>query len=412
MKNNKLKYLLLIVVALFTFISIVPVNAMTTIQKSLSDDEEYLKRNWEKFELSTKIQTTMNDYYNIKDPFTDIYPSYFGGMYVSDDANNLIIQVVKENIPNKDSEEFKIYNELINMDNSIEIEYVNNSFNDLNSVNNNVASIMLEKTSSSNISGAYIDVMNNKAVIELDDNGEEQQKAMVRKLFSTRSMSITKDDTSSIISFQKSTNASTFQNIDAGGEINVSGGRCSMGFRTRWNGKNGFVTAGHCLVGSSRIESGYVRLAQFYDGQKYDYGFVETFSNYTPTNKLAFPKGNIKTLAVVNYCPIITVNMAVAKSGFKTEYTDGKVKGLNQTVEYKDENGNVTETIKGLVKTDVKSDHGDSGSVVFIPKTDADGGSVVVGVLSGGSKGAIFGIGRTMYFTDITSMPGELQLRY
>ena len=98
MKNNKLKYLLLIVVALFTFISIVPVNAMTTIQKSLSDDEEYLKRNWEKFELSTKIQTTMNDYYNIKDPFTDIYPSYFGGMYVSDDANNLIIQVVKENI--------------------------------------------------------------------------------------------------------------------------------------------------------------------------------------------------------------------------------------------------------------------------------------------------------------------------
>ena len=104
--------------------------------------------------------------------------------------------------------------------------------------------------------------------------------------------------------------------------------------------------------------------------------------------------------------------MAVAKSGFKTEYTDGKVKGLNQTVEYKDENGNVTETIKGLVKTDVKSDHGDSGSVVFIPKTDADGGSVVVGVLSGGSKGAIFGIGRTMYFTDLTSMPGELQLRY
>lgn len=146
--------------------------------------------------------------------------------------------------------------------------------------------------------------------------------------------------------------------------------------------------------------------------QKGDYGFVETNSLYTPINKLAYTKDKITQLAVVSYCPTITVNMAVAKSGYKTKYTDGKVKGLNQTVEYTDDDGNVIKTIKGLVKTNVESDHGDSGAVVFIPREDSNGGSVVVGVLSGGNKGKIFGIGRTMYFTDISSMPDEIQLRY
>lgn len=277
-------------------------------------------------------------------------------------------------------------------------------FNELNSVNNNAASII---STNDNIAGAYIDVMNNKAVIELNDNGEEQQKKMVQKLSSARKLLNAKEDTSSIISFKKSAKATTFQNINAGGKISVSGGSCSMGFRTRWNGKNGFVTAGHCLVGSSKIQSGYVRLAQFYDGQNYDYGFVETYSTYTPTNNLAYTSGNITKIAVVNYCPIITVNMVVAKAGATTKYTDGKVTGLNQTVNYKNPDGSHQATIKGLVKTNVISDHGDSGAVVFIPKTDSAGGSVVLGTLSGGSKAA-----QTMYFTDITSMPGQLQLRY
>ena len=76
---------------------------------------------------------------------------------------------------------------------------------------------------------------------------------------------------------------------------------------------------------------------RFQHNQYYDYGFVATNSSYTPSNALAYPSGNVKTLAVVNYCPTITVNMEVAKSGITTEYTDGKVKGLNQTVTYEDE---------------------------------------------------------------------------
>lgn len=179
-----------------------------------------------------------------------------------------------------------------------------------------------------------------------------------------------------------------------------------MGFRTKYNNQYGYVTAGHCLRNASSVQSGTVLYSNFTNNGYYDYGFVATNSQYTTSNKLEFPSGNIKTLAVVNYCPTIVSNMAVAKSGIKTKYTSGKVTGINQTVTYKENSGNIV--IKGLVKTNVKSDEGDSGAPVFVPRTDSEGGSIPLGVLSGGNKG-VLGIGRTMYFTSINDMKAEIQ---
>lgn len=412
MKKN-IKKIIFQTIIVLAFISFIPINAKTLLQDDLSDDKEYLQRNWDRYYLSTQIQQLMNDYYNIKDLYADEYPNYFGGMYISDDAKNLIIQIVKENIPNESSDEYEIYSNIINKDKSIKIEYVNNTFNELNLVNNNVANLMLEnELENNNINGTYIDVMNNKIVVELNENTKTQQQKILRNIFNDISLFTLEKDNLKLITYQKSDKSSTYEDIKAGAQIKVNGGRCSMGFRTRLNGKDGYVTAGHCLEGGGSIETGTIKLVKYANNQKGDYGFVETNSSYTPINKLAYTKDKITQLAVVSYCPTITVNMVVAKSGYKTKYTDGKVKGLNQTVEYTDDDGNVIKTIKGLVKTNVESDHGDSGAVVFIPREDSNGGSVVVGVLSGGNKGKIFGIGRTMYFTDISSMPDEIQLRY
>ena len=170
-----------------------------------------------------------------------------------------------------------------------------------------------------------------------------------------------------------------------------------MGMRVRYNGKNGYLTAGHCTNGiGTTIQSGTVRARQLANNQKFDYAFIETKSTYTPTNtleKYSNSPSNITKLGLVNYCPTITVNMAVSKEGITTGYTAGKVTGVNASVYYSD----IKMTITGMVKTNVYSQPGDSGGVVMIPRTDSNGGAIGLGILSGGNSS-------DMYFSDINSI--------
>lgn len=407
MKNKILIFLGLVAITLSSFI--MPVNALSIASNnSTSNDEEYLKRNWARVELATKIQTTLNNYYNIKDVYNDEYPTYFGGMYVSDDASKLIIQIVQKNIPIQTSEEFSIYNTITNLDESIQIEYVTYSFNELNEINNSVSEYITTDKIHDNLIGGYVDIMNNKVVVEMKDTSIKKQENFKSKL----SISRKKMNMSAIEYVEAEQPKTHAKTIKSGGEIygrqidSTHVAVCSMGFRTKYNNQYGYVTAGHCLRNASYVQSGTVLYSNFTNNGYYDYGFVATNSQYTTSNKLEFPSGNIKTLAVVYYCPTIVSNMAVAKSGIKTKYTSGKVTGINQTVTFKEDSGNIV--IKGLVKTNVKSDEGDSGAPVFVPRTDSEGGSIPLGVLSGGHNG-VLGIGRTMYFTSINDMKAEIQ---
>ena len=128
MKNKILLFVGLIATILFGFSMKVAAQSINTNDEY----EKYLERNWEQVQLSTDIQNKMKQYYNIKDSFRDLYPDYYGGIYISDDAKNLVIQVVKENIPPKESNDYLIYDEIIGMNDNIIIEYVENSFNELN----------------------------------------------------------------------------------------------------------------------------------------------------------------------------------------------------------------------------------------------------------------------------------------
>lgn len=64
------------------------------------------------------------------------------------------------------------------------------------------------------------------------------------------------------------------------------------------------------------------------------------------------------------------------------------------------ENNDKEKNIKGLVKSNLGNDKGDSGGVVLIPLSGGKGEALPIGVVSGGSKG-LLGIGRSMYFTSI-----------
>lgn len=57
-----------------------------------------------------------------------------------------------------------------------------------------------------------------------------------------------------------------------------------------------------------------------------------------------------------------------------------------------------------MVKSNVYQDQGDSGGVVFIPRLDTLGGSVPIGILSGGIPAS-----NLMHFTSINNLPIVLQ---
>lgn len=405
MKNKIIVFLGLIAIVLTGFITSVNALGLTPSNSSFND-EDYLERNWARVELATKVQTTINDYYNIKDIYSDTYPTYFGGMYISDDATNLIIQIVEKNIPSDGSEEFDIYNKIISMDETIKIEYVNNSFNELNEVNNYIAENLFTSNSGKQIvTSSYLDIMNNAVGVELVDNNLPQQIIIKNSLSKTKSTI-----NSNIIKFSKTKEYTTSSNLNAGGKyLRVAGQNdnyCSMGMRVRYNGNNGYLTAGHCAKGYSSFPSGTVQVVQFTTNQKYDYAFIKSNASYTPTNTLqsySNSPSNITKLGLVNYCPTITVNMAISKAGARTGYTTGKVTGLNQTVTYSD----VNVTLKGMIKSDVYQGKGDSGGVVMIPRTDSNGGAIGLGILSGGIDH-----GNLMYFSDLNVLPMGLQNRY
>ena len=361
------------------------------------NNSELLEKNYKIANLGTIVENKLKDHYGIKKIYEDKYPEFYGGMYISDDYDNIIIQIVKTKIPSKKSKDYNFYNSFISLDEKIKIEYVDNSFNELNEINN-IMSNNINKDE--NVLGTYIDMLNNTVKVELDNMDIIKQEQTIKKIFDNNqkinSSLIIKSKKTPLLTFEKGEKAKLLESINSGGKLDTHQAVCSMGFRAKMNGRKGYVTAGHCLSYVNAPKHGTIRILQFQNNGYYDYGFVETNNDYNVTNKLEYPKGDVKSLAVVNYSPNIYVNLLVAKNGIKTGYTDGKVKGLNQTVNC----GNVT--IKGLVKTNLSADERDSGGVVFIPMTDSDGGSIPIGVVSSGKS--LFGILNEMDFTSINDM--------
>ncbi len=103
-----------------------------------------------------------------------IFKDYYGGMYITPNHNNIILQIVNTNLSSEDSKEIQ---NILTIDKSIRIEYVNNNYNSLEETNK----IIVDYFSSNNIEydnliGHYIDVFSNKIVVELKDNNIEQQQ--------------------------------------------------------------------------------------------------------------------------------------------------------------------------------------------------------------------------------------------
>lgn len=362
MKNKSKIFIILSLFTIGLFITLVNVNAEENVSA--------LALNKKQTEVANKIQ---------KEAKEQDYPSYYGGVYISEDSSHVILQVVEDNIPKvRTSNEYSKFNALSKMSNNIEVEYVKNSYKELNDLNNQLIEYYSSPNADiTNLVAHYVDTFENVVVVKLKDVNLNEINKVKKSAFDSTNYSKTIQKEDLIIFSQAKPNSD--YSLKAGEEISTSKGKCSMGYRVKVNGKKGYITAGHCFSGTGDSSTGGTVKWRKYSGNV-DAAFVQSgaLNVFTdPLNDLMYTDGDIKKLnASVSAMP--AVNSTVAKAGFTTKYTTGQIKNLNYSANY---NGTY---FTGLVATNMKADHGDSGGPVFIPQ-NIEGGATLLGIIKGDS---------------------------
>ncbi len=158
-----------------------------------------------------------------------------------------------------------------------------------------------------------------------------------------------------------------------GDSINDAKIICSAGFNVLQGGVRYLLTAGHCTQGLPNWTGVGPAVVSAFPGT--DYGVIRDDQATAPG---AVDRWDGTTQPITG-AAAATVGEAVCASGQTTHVTCGHVTAVGLTVDYGD--GNV---VRGLIETDVHTDHGDSGGSLF-------DGAIGLGMVSGGD-------GTTDYF--------------
>ncbi|MEU0052308.1 S1 family peptidase [Streptomyces sp. NPDC006309] len=181
----------------------------------------------------------------------------------------------------------------------------------------------------------------------------------------------------------------TFKTFLSGGDAifsQVQGGnvRCSLGFNvTASDGSPAFLTAGHCGVAAkdwsdSQTGQPLATVDQATFPGAGDFSLVK-YNDPATQAPSEVNTGNGQTVQI-NQAADATVGESVFRMGSTTGLHDGKVTGLDATVNFQSETDpNGVDTVTGLIQTDVCAEAGDSGGSLFTQDGSA------VGLTSGGS---------------------------
>ncbi|MFF3917984.1 S1 family peptidase [Streptomyces sp. NPDC001852] len=182
--------------------------------------------------------------------------------------------------------------------------------------------------------------------------------------------------------------AGSFKTFVAGGDAifaqtQQGGVRCSLGFNvTASDGSPAFLTAGHCGVAAkdwSDSQNGQpiatVDQAKFPGN---DFSLVK-YNDKTTQTSSTVNAGNGQTVQITQAADA-TVGETVFRMGSTTGLHNGQVTGLDATVNFASETvPGGTDTVNGLIQTNVCAEAGDSGGSLFTQDGSA------VGLTSGGS---------------------------
>ncbi|MCA6095078.1 S1 family peptidase [Streptomyces sp. SCA3-4] len=185
----------------------------------------------------------------------------------------------------------------------------------------------------------------------------------------------------------------TFRPLLAGGDaVYAPSWRCSLGFNVRKGNTYYFLTAGHCTEGKPAYYANSAHTTSIgpttgtsFPGN--DYGIVQyTNGSIAHPSEVNLYNGRSQRITGAGNA---SVGQSVQRSGSTTKVHGGKVTGLNATVNYG--GGKI---VRGLIKTDVCAEPGDSGGALFA-------GSTALGLTSGGSGNCRSG--GTTFFQPVTA---------
>lgn len=174
-KNEKKKRNIIIIV--FTLlITLLIIFGLIIYKYKSREVEDFYERNYQLTFVARDVEAFF------KYRFGDIYPDFYGGMYISDDSYNLIVQVVKEKIPVEGTMEYYYYNELSTVDERINIEYVKYSYNELLNINNKITDYFSNNKVFGDLNSWYIDVYNNRVVVNFVEATDSIKKEFKDKV--------------------------------------------------------------------------------------------------------------------------------------------------------------------------------------------------------------------------------------
>lgn len=157
-KNEKKKKNIIIIV--FTLlITLLIIFGLIIYKYKSREVEDFYERNYQLTFVARDVEAFF------KYRFGDVYPDFYGGMYISDDSYNLIVQIVEEKIPEKGTMEYYYYNKLSTVDERIKLEYVKYSYNELLNINNTITDYFSNNKVFEDLNSWYIDVYNNRVVV-------------------------------------------------------------------------------------------------------------------------------------------------------------------------------------------------------------------------------------------------------
>ncbi|MEU5401510.1 S1 family peptidase [Streptomyces sp. NPDC005963] len=189
--------------------------------------------------------------------------------------------------------------------------------------------------------------------------------------------------------------AGTFNRLIAGGEaIYSTGARCSLGFNAVRGGIYYALTAGHCTNGrstwytnpASTVLLGTTVASSF---PVDDYGIIQHANRAAADGRVYLYNGTYRDIINAGNP---AVGQFVERTGSTTGYRNGRVTGLNATVNY-----GGGQLVYGLIQTNVCAQPGDSGGPLF-------SGNTAHGLLSGGSGNCT--VGGTTFYQPVTEPLG------
>ncbi|MBW3085946.1 Alpha-lytic protease [Austwickia sp. TVS 96-490-7B] len=184
--------------------------------------------------------------------------------------------------------------------------------------------------------------------------------------------------------------------IYGGQQIEFGGGKCSIAFNATKDGKDVFVTAGHCFSGQTPFTHNNKQLARpaAKDFPGSDMGYAVLEQGWT--GQPGVDKWNGRGVAVQG-SEEAAVGAAVCKSGRTTQWTCGVIQAKNVAVNFSRPGGRGFDRMVGLTQTNACAEPGDSGGA-WISGSQAQGitsGSNVIAPPSGGRPQCMEKFGKT-----------------